>query len=103
MSTTLVPDRVRASVGMPTAAPRTKTGAQRDSTVDVARAWCLTVVVSLHALMVGVSVSAHGPVLANAMGSWPGFARVSWVVQIMPLFVVLGGFSSYTQWTRMRS
>jgi peptidoglycan/LPS O-acetylase OafA/YrhL len=101
MSTTLVLDRVSAPVDRP--APHSSAKPLRDTTVDLARAWCLTVVVALHALMVGVSVSSHGPVLVNAMESWPWFAPVSWIVQIMPLFVVLGGFSSHTQWTRMRS
>ncbi|MFF1571155.1 acyltransferase [Leifsonia sp. NPDC058292] len=96
----------RPAIGSP-APPATQaapvTRGRRDGTVDIARAWCLVVVVALHALMVGVSVSATGPVLANALESWAWFAPVSWLVQIMPLFVVLGGFSSHTQWSRMRS
>jgi peptidoglycan/LPS O-acetylase OafA/YrhL len=103
MSVTVLPERMTASAhGAATAESRADSKRQRDASVDIARAWCLTVVVALHALMVGVSVTADGPVLANAMESWPWFAPVSWVVQIMPLFVVLGGFSSYTQWSRMR-
>lgn len=74
----------------------------RDVTVDIARAWCLTVVVGLHALMVGVSVGASGPVLANALEHWPWLAPFTWLAQIMPLFVVLGGFSSFMHWGRMR-
>jgi peptidoglycan/LPS O-acetylase OafA/YrhL len=68
----------------------------------MARAWCLTVVVALHALMVGVSVSIDGPVLANALEGWAWFPLFSWLAQIMPLFFVLGGFSSFLQWSRMR-
>lgn len=75
--------------------------AMRDGAVDLARAWCLGIVVVLHALMVGVSVGAQGPILENALEGWPGFAPFTWLVQIMPLFFVLGGFSAYTQWTAM--
>ncbi|GAB3804753.1 acyltransferase [Humibacter antri] len=58
-------------------------------------------VVALHALMVGVWVGPHGPVLQNALEGWAGFAPFTWVVQIMPLFFVLGGFSAFTQWTAL--
>ncbi len=81
-------------------APRTRTA--RDTSIDVARAWCLTVAVGLHALMVGVSVVGGVPVLENAMDSYSGFPALTWVMQIMPLFFVLGGFSSATQWSRLR-
>ena len=79
------------------ALPRT-----RDGAVDLARAWCLTLVVVLHALMVGVWIGAQGPVLQNALEGWAGFAPFTWLVQIMPLFFVLGGFSAFTQWTALR-
>lgn len=82
--------------------PARRDPAQRDPAVDVARAACLVVVVLLHALMVGVGTGPDGPVLENAMERWPGFAALSWVVQVMPLFFLLGGFSAHTQWTRMR-
>lgn len=75
----------------------------RDSSIDLARAWCLVIVVSLHALMVGVSVSSGSAQLENAMDGWSGFAALSWLAQVMPLFFVLGGFSSATQWSRLRT
>lgn len=76
----------------------------RDTAVDGVRAILLGVVVLLHSLMVGVSVAADGsPILRNAMEGWDGFAPLTWILQIMPLFFVLGGFASYTQWTRQRA
>ncbi|WP_223693973.1 acyltransferase family protein [Leifsonia poae] len=92
-----------ASASLISARPTGPARAPRDTTVDIARAWCLVVVVALHSLMVGVSVAAAGPVLANALEGWSWFPAVSWFAQIMPLFVVLGGFSSFTQWSRMRA
>ncbi|WP_313541400.1 acyltransferase family protein [Leifsonia aquatica] len=100
MSLSLVSSRVPRTAS--TARPVTRTAARRDPAVDIARAVCLVVVVLLHALMVGVSVGASGPVLENAMEGWPGFAALSWIVQVMPLFFLLGGFSAHTQWERMR-
>lgn len=85
------------------ASPRsTAAPTRRDAAVDVARAWCLTVVVVLHALMVGVSVTAGKPVLENALEHWSEFAGLTWLVQVMPLFFLLGGFSGIQQWERAR-
>jgi peptidoglycan/LPS O-acetylase OafA/YrhL len=81
--------------------PSTRTA--RDASIDVARAWCLVVVVALHSFMVGVSVAGGAPLLENATDGWGGFAALTWFVQIMPLFFVLGGFSSVTQWSRLRT
>ncbi|NNC13062.1 acyltransferase [Planctomonas sp. JC2975] len=75
----------------------------RDGAVDLARAWCLTVVVVMHALMVGVTMGAGGPVLENALEGWSGFAPFTWFAQIMPLFFVLGGFSAHVQFTSLNS
>lgn len=75
----------------------------RDGSVDAVRAVLLGVVVLLHAFMVGVGRDETGaPLLENAMEHWAGFPALTWVVQIMPLFFVLGGFASFTQWTRLR-
>ncbi|WP_262406011.1 acyltransferase [Protaetiibacter sp. SSC-01] len=98
--TTFLEPPTRTQAGSRSAA--TPRGTARDTSIDVARAWCLMVAVALHALMVGVSVVAGTPVLENAMDSYSGFAALTWVMQIMPLFFVLGGFSSATQWSRLR-
>jgi peptidoglycan/LPS O-acetylase OafA/YrhL len=82
---------------------RLAVSSRRDSAVDVARAACLAVVVLLHAMMVGVSSPGGVPLIENAMDSWSGFAAATWLVQVMPLFFVLGGFSSFTQWSGLRS
>lgn len=74
----------------------------REPAIDLARAWCLASVVVLHAIMVGVSAPGGVPLLENAMETWPGFPALTWVLQVMPLFFVLGGFSSFTQWSRLR-
>ncbi|MCS4275178.1 peptidoglycan/LPS O-acetylase OafA/YrhL [Mycetocola sp. BIGb0189] len=85
----------------------TRTAAQasirtRDRSVDLVRTVLLIVVVGLHSIMAGVGIGPTGIVLENALDHQAGFAPASWVLQVMPLFFILGGFSSFTQWTRMR-
>jgi peptidoglycan/LPS O-acetylase OafA/YrhL len=75
----------------------------RDGSIDVVRSALLVVVVALHSMMVGVSVGAGGPELTNALENQPWFAPVSWLVQIMPLFFIVGGFASITQWRSLRA
>ena len=83
-----------------TDAPRT--APSRDAAVDLVKAFCLIVVVVLHVLMAGVVVGPQGLTLTNALAGNPVFAWSTWGVQVMPLFFLLGGFSSITEWRRMR-
>jgi peptidoglycan/LPS O-acetylase OafA/YrhL len=90
-----------------TPAPRTATPAPphrapRDTGIDLIRALCVLGVVLLHAIMVGVTVTGSGPVFENASdGSW-WITPLSWVLQVMPLFFVIGGFSGYLAYARLR-
>ncbi|WP_223628606.1 acyltransferase [Microbacterium sp. EST19A] len=88
-------------------APRTATPAppsppSRDTGIDLVRALCVLGVVLLHAIMVGVTVTGSAPVFENASdGSW-WITPLSWVLQVMPLFFVIGGFSGYLAYGRLR-
>ena len=75
----------------------------RDGAVDLVRAACLVLIVALHALMVGVSLGVDGPILENALDAQAWFTPASWVVQVMPLFFILGGFSSLRHWERLQA
>ncbi|MER5394661.1 acyltransferase [Saccharopolyspora sp. NPDC002686] len=88
-----------SSAPAPTAAP----GASRDRVLDLVRAGCLVVVVVLHATMAGIEIGPSGTQITNALENQPWFTPVSWIVQVMPLFFVVGGFAGITQWRRMRS
>lgn len=74
----------------------------RDTAVDLAKAFSLLVVVGMHAMMAGVTVGAGGLVVTNTLAGHPIFAWATWGLQVMPLFFLLGGFSSITQWRRVR-
>ncbi len=85
------------------ASARERTGVTRDTSVDAIRVLLLIAVFALHGTMAGVSVGADGPVLENALDHQEWFGPVSWIVQIMPLFFIAGGFSSVHHWRSMRS
>ncbi|MGO1770238.1 MAG: acyltransferase family protein [Microbacterium sp.] len=94
---TAAPTVTREAPKLRQAAP----AAPRDRSVDVLRAGSLVLVVLLHATMVGVTVSGGAPVFENALETaW--FAPVSWLVQMMPLFFLAGGFTAAGSWRRAR-
>ncbi|MGV2983908.1 acyltransferase family protein [Microbacterium sp. AGC85] len=68
----------------------------RDTGIDLVRALCVRGVVVLHSLMVGVTVTDAGPLFANASDGAAWITPLSWVLQVMPLFFVIGGFAGYT-------
>ncbi|GAT73320.1 hypothetical protein MHM582_1810 [Microbacterium sp. HM58-2] len=87
----------------PLAAEPRPVPAGRDVVIDLVRALCVTGVVLLHAIMVGVTITDAGPVFANASeGAW-WIIPVSWMLQVMPLFFVIGGFSGLLALRRLRA
>lgn len=84
----------------PRTAPHTPRPRGRDEAVDFLRAVCVVGVVLLHAIMVGVTVVGGVPVFANASeGSW-WIVPISWALQVMPLFFVIGGFAGFLSFRR---
>lgn len=89
-----------------TAASRTESAidlSRRDLTLDIARVFCVLLVVVVHLLMVGVGRDADGAlVVSRPLEDQPWFDAATWVGQIMPLFFVVGGFASITAWRSLR-
>lgn len=72
---------------------------KRDLTLDLARVFCVLLVVVIHLLMVAIGVDASGQLVATRpLEAQPWFALATWAGQIMPLFFVVGGFASITAW-----
>jgi fucose 4-O-acetylase-like acetyltransferase len=76
---------------------------KRDLTLDLARVFCVLLVVAIHLMMVGVGFDENGELIALApddspLGSQPWFPAATWIGQIMPLFFVVGGFAALTAW-----
>lgn len=74
--------------------------AGRDTAIDFLRAICVAGVVLLHAIMVGVTVVDGGPVFVNASEGTSWIVPLSWVLQVMPLFFIIGGFAGYISFRR---
>ncbi|WP_138945954.1 acyltransferase [Plantibacter sp. M259] len=80
-----------------------RTRGDRDRGIDLVRACCIVGVVVLHAMMVGVTVTSAGPVFENASDGTVWIAPLSWILQVMPLFFVIGGFAGLLAYRRHRS
>ena len=76
---------------------------KRDLTLDLARVFCVLLVVVIHLLMVGVDTQARsGIALQRPLEAQPWFPHATWLGQIMPLFFVVGGFASMTAWRSLQ-
>jgi fucose 4-O-acetylase-like acetyltransferase len=72
---------------------------KRDLTLDLARVFCVLLVVVIHLLMVGVGTSPTGEIaVSRPLEAQSWFGPVTWIGQIMPLFFVVGGFAAATAW-----
>jgi peptidoglycan/LPS O-acetylase OafA/YrhL len=84
----------------PLAAHRPSMSSERDTGIDFLRALCVVGVVLLHAIMVGVTVVDGSPVFANASEGTRWIIPVSWMLQVMPLFFIIGGFAGLLAYRR---
>lgn len=74
------------------------TPAGRDRYVDLLRAFSILVVVLGHWLMAIIYFDQDGISGANALDVVPGLWLITWVLQVMPLFFLVGGFSNLVAW-----
>jgi fucose 4-O-acetylase-like acetyltransferase len=74
----------------------------RDRYVDLMRAFSILVVVIGHWLMAIVYLDDSGVRGENALDVVPGLWLLTWVLQVMPLFFLVGGFSNAVAWRSMR-
>lgn len=84
-------------------APSAPLTAGRDTGVDLIRAFCVIGVVLLHGIMVGVTVTEAGPVFANASDRAWWIVPLSWALQVMPLFFIIGGFAGVIAYRKQRA
>ena len=75
---------------------------KRDPTLDIARVFCVVLVVVIHLLMVGVGQGPDGLVVSRPLENQSWFWIATWFGQIMPLFFVVGGFASLTAWRSLQ-
>lgn len=73
----------------PPSSPPSRTG--RDPLIDLVRAGALGVVVVYHWCFTVVRWHADGPHASNPIGTTRGLWMLTWFLQVMPLFFVVGG------------
>lgn len=78
------------------------TPSSRDRYVDLLRAFSIAVVVLGHWLMAIVYFDGSHFDGANALDVVPGLWLLTWVLQVMPLFFIVGGFSNLVAWRGIR-
>lgn len=71
------------------------TAADRNRAIDAYRVLAMVFVALGHWLVIAVAAGDDGGLVArNALETAPRFAVLTWLFQVMPLFFVVGGFSS---------
>ena len=79
------------------------TPASRDKYIDLLRVASLGTVVLGHWLMAAVTVGGDGQVeVGNLLAVRPGLQLLTWVLQIMPVFFFVGGFSHALSYRSLR-
>ena len=73
-------------------------GATRDVFVDFVRAFSLLVVVTWHWVFTIVIWRPDGPHASNPIGFTRGLWLLTWLLQVMPLFFYVGGYSHLKAW-----
>ncbi len=78
------------------------TPSHRDRTVDAVRALCIVVVVLWHWVFSITHVNGHGALtMPNPVDEIPGAWLLTWMLQVMPAFFVVGGFANLASWERL--
>lgn len=78
------------------------TPGSRDRYVDLVRAFSIAVVVLGHWLMAIIYMDGGSLTGASALDEVPGLWIATWVLQVMPLFFMVGGFSNLVAWRSIR-
>lgn len=74
----------------------------RDGVIDLLRSGATTTVVLWHWVFTIVVWHADGPHADNPIGYVSGLWCLTWVLQVMPLFFVAGGYTHALAWARHR-
>lgn len=75
----------------------------RDPFIDFVRGFSLLVVVAWHWCFTIILWRDDGPHATNPIGFTEGMWTVTWLLQVMPLFFYVGGFSNLMAWRRKQA
>ena len=86
----------------PTMLPPADAGGGRDDLIDLLRSLATTTVVIWHWVFTILVWRDDGPHADNPIGYVSGLWSLTWLLQVMPLFFVAGGFVHARAWARDR-
>ena len=76
----------------------------RDVVIDLARFFCLALVVVGHTMMVSPVLHPDGTVTTeNTLALQDWFEPIIWIFMVMPLFFVAGGITGLQSWRRLKA
>jgi hypothetical protein len=78
--------------------PQSPQPPQRDRFIDFVRAFSLLIVVAWHWVFTIVVWRDDGPHATNPIGFTRGLWVATWMLQVMPLFFLVGGFAHQKAW-----
>lgn len=90
------------SAAHPTMLPPADAGGGRDDLIDLLRSLATTTVVLWHWVFTILVWREDGPHADNPIGYVSGLWSLTWVLQVMPLFFVAGGYVHARAWRRDR-
>jgi fucose 4-O-acetylase-like acetyltransferase len=77
-----------------------QTPKSRNRYIDVLRVFSITVVVIGHWLMAVITIRPDGSIAGdNILGMVPWLQYLTWGLQVMPIFFIVGGFANAASWT----
>jgi hypothetical protein len=82
--------------------PPADPGGGRDDLIDLLRSLAITTVVVWHWVFTILVWRSDGPHADNPIGYVSGLWSLTWILQVMPLFFVAGGFVHARAWARDR-
>jgi hypothetical protein len=74
----------------------------RDAVIDLVRSGATTTVVLYHWIFTIIVWRADGPHASNPIGYVSGLWCLTWVLQVLPLFFMAGGYTHSIAWARYR-
>ena len=81
-----------------------QTPTERNRVVDALRAGCIAVVVIWHCSLSAVHISSDGTfAMPNPIDSIPGGWVLTWLLQVMPLFFVVAGYTTHLALSHRRA
>ena len=92
----------RSGEGPPEPAPAQTDEAARDRVIDLLRAGATTTVVFYHWVFTILVWRPDGPHADNPIGYVSGLWSLTWVLQVLPLFFMAGGYTHSLAWVKYR-